>query len=114
MDYLTLYKILSAILKIIMVIIRGYTFVWFIWIILSWLRAFGAIQIDPYSPLMRTLTMLTDGVIDKVFGNFRRKLVIGVLDLSPFAFLMVLTYIFPPVLEWLFNLLLGFLGKTFY
>ncbi len=114
MDFITVYKLLSAILQIIMHIIRVYSFVWFIWIVLSWLRAFGAIQVDPFNPIFRTLARVTDGVVDKVFGNFRQKMIVGMFDLSPMAFLVVLYYIFPPVLQWLFNMLLNFLRTTFY
>ncbi len=102
----TISRILIVVYRIITVIIRGYTFLWFIWIILSWLRAFGALRIDPFNPIMRILSGLTDGVVNKVFGNFRRRLVIGIIDLSPFIFLLILTYVFPPVLAWLFNMLI--------
>lgn len=101
-----LLTVLSFLFKIILLIIRAYSFVWFIWIILSWLRVFGAIQLDPYNPILRTLSALTDGVVNKVFGNVRRYLVVGMFDLSPLVFLLVLTYIFPRVLAWLFNMIL--------
>ncbi len=114
MDYITAYKLLGAILRIILLALRAYSFVWFIWIILSWLRAFGAVQLDPYNPVVRTLARITDGVVDKVFGRFRYKLIIGMFDLSPLVFLVVLNYILPSVLVWLFNMLLGFLRTAFY
>ncbi len=105
-----LLTILSILFQIISFAIRIYSFVWFIWIILSWLRAFGAIQLDPFNPLLRLLRTLTDGVVDSVFGNFRRYLVIGMFDLSPLVFLLVLTSIFPRVLAWLFNMILRNFG----
>lgn len=96
--------------RIITFAIRIYSFVWFIWIIISWLRVFGAIQVDPYNKIFRILAILTDGVVNKVFGNLRYKLVVGMMDFSPFVFLIVLTYIFPRVLAWLFNMLLRAVG----
>ncbi len=93
--------------RLITSLIRIYSFIWFIWIVISWLRAFGAVQVDPYNKIFRILAALTDGVIDRVFGNLRYKFVVGMMDFSPFIFLIVLTYIFPRVLAWLFNMLLA-------
>ena len=48
--------------------LRLYSFIWFIWIIISWLTAFGAIHLDYYNPIVNFFYRITDGVIDKIFG----------------------------------------------
>ena len=86
--------------------LRLYSFIWFIWIILSWLQAFGAMHLDYYNPIVNFFYKITDGVIDKVFGNFRDKLIIGVIDISPLIFLLLLQMVAPLVLKMVFTFLL--------
>ena len=83
--------------------LRLYSFIWFIWIIISWLTAFGAIHLDYYNPIVNFFYRITDGVIDKVFGNFRDKLIIGVIDLSPLVFLLILQMVIPPLITMLYR-----------
>ena len=83
--------------------LRLYSFIWFIWIIISWLTAFGAIHLDYYNPIVNFFYRITDGVIDKIFGNFRDKLIIGVIDLSPLVFLLILQMVIPPLITMLYR-----------
>ncbi|MEI0749215.1 YggT family protein [Brachyspira pulli] len=99
-------EIIVFIYKVLMQALRLYSFIWFIWIIISWLTAFGAIHLDYYNPIVNFFYKITDGVIDKVFGNFRDKLIIGVIDISPLIFLLLLQMVAPLVLKMVFTFLL--------
>ncbi|MEI0580794.1 YggT family protein [Brachyspira pilosicoli] len=98
-----LIQIINFIYVLIMQALRLYSFIWFIWIIISWLTAFGAIHLDYYNPIVNFFYRITDGVIDKVFGNFRDKLIIGVIDLSPLVFLLILQMVIPPLITMLYR-----------
>ncbi|TXJ39802.1 YggT family protein [Brachyspira pilosicoli] len=98
-----LIQIINFIYVLIMQALRLYSFIWFIWIIISWLTAFGAIHLDYYNPIVNFFYRITDGVIDKVFGNFRDKLIIGVIDLSPLVFLLILQMVVPPLITMLYR-----------
>ncbi|MEK6793798.1 MAG: YggT family protein [Spirochaetota bacterium] len=101
--------IIITIIDIVQYIVIGglylYSLLWLAWIIMSWLQAFGVVQINPDNTLIRIVSAATDGVIDRVFGSIREKLIIGVIDISPFIFLFVVANILPQVLTWLFMLL---------
>ena len=97
-----LIQIINFIYVLIMQALRLYSFIWFIWIIISWLTAFGAIHLDYYNPIVNFFYRITDGVIDKIFGNFRDKLIIGVIDLSPLVFLLILQMVVPPLITMLY------------
>ena len=99
-------EIIVFIYKVLMQALRLYSFIWFIWIIISWLTAFGAIHLDYYNPIVNFFYKITDGVIDKVFGNFRDRLIIGVIDISPLIFLLLLQMVVPLVLKMVFTFLL--------
>ena len=98
-----LIQIINFIYVLIMQALRLYSFIWFIWIIISWLTAFGAIHLDYYNPIVNFFYKITDGVIDKIFGNFRDKLIIGVIDLSPLVFLLILQMVIPPLITMLYR-----------
>ncbi|MBW5396226.1 YggT family protein [Brachyspira pilosicoli] len=98
-----LIQIINFIYVLIMQALRLYSFIWFIWIIISWLTAFGAIHLDYYNPIVNFFYRITDGVIDKIFGNFRDKLIIGVIDLSPLVFLLILQMVIPPLITMLYR-----------
>ena len=98
-----LIQIINFIYVLIMQALRLYSFIWFIWIIISWLTAFGAIHLDYYNPIVNFFYRITDGVIDKIFGNFRDKLIIGVIDLSPLVFLLILQMVVPPLITMLYR-----------
>lgn len=102
-------RIIIFIYRVLMQAVRIYSFVWFIWIVMSWLNSFGVIQVNYYNGLIRFLHKITDGVIDKLFGRFRDRLVVGNMDLSPFVFLILLTTVFPIILGNLLNLILRLL-----
>lgn len=96
--------------RVLMQIIRIYSFVWFIWIVLSWLNAFGVLHLNQYNPVIRILYNITDGIIDRVFGNFRYKFVVGMLDLAPLVFLIILTTVIPFILSGILRILLRVLS----
>lgn len=98
-----LIQIINFIYVLIIQALRLYSFIWFIWIIISWLTAFGAIHLDYYNPIVNFFYRITDGVIDKIFGNFRDKLIIGVIDLSPLVFLLILQMVIPPLITILYR-----------
>ena len=104
-----LIQIINFIYVLIMQALRLYSFIWFIWIIISWLTAFGAIHLDYYNPIVNFLYRITDGVIDKIFGNFRDKLIIGVIDLSPLVFLLILQMVVPPLITMLYRFIIRLL-----
>ncbi|WP_157146730.1 YggT family protein [Brachyspira pilosicoli] len=101
-----LIQIINFIYVLIMQALRLYSFIWFIWIIISWLTAFGAIHLDYYNPIVNFFYRITDGVIDKIFGNFRDKLIIGVIDLSPLVFLLILQMVAPPLITMLYRFII--------
>ena len=101
-----LIQIINFIYVLIMQALRLYSFIWFIWIIISWLTAFGAIHLDYYNPIVNLFYRITDGVIDKIFGNFRDKLIIGVIDLSPLVFLLILQMVVPPLITMLYRFII--------
>ena len=101
-----LIQIINFIYVLIMQALRLYSFIWFIWIIISWLTAFGAIHLDYYNPIVNFFYRITDGVIDKIFGNFRDKLIIGVIDLSPLVFLLILQMVVHPLFTMLYRFII--------
>lgn len=101
-----LIQIINFIYVLIRQALRLYSFIWFIWIIISWLTAFGAIHLDYYNPIVNFFYRITDGVIDKIFGNFRDKLIIGVIDLSPLVFLLILQMVVPPLITMLYRFII--------
>lgn len=101
-----LIQIINFIYVLIMQALRLYSFIWFIWIIISWLTAFGAIHLDYYNPIVNFFYRITDGVIDKIFGNFRDKLIIGVIDLSPLVFLLILQMVVPSLITMLYRFII--------
>ena len=94
---------------LLMQTLRLYSFIWFVWIILSWLQAFGAMHLDYYNPIINFFYKITDGVIDKIFGG--RRLIVGVLDLSPLVFLLVLQLVVPIILRVIFQFLLNLVAR---
>lgn len=106
---MSLASVIIFIYRVILQLIRLYSFIWFIWIVLSWLSAFRVLNINYYNPVIRILANITDGVIEKVFGRFRERLIVGMIDLSPFVFLMILTTVIPYLLSRLINIILRLL-----
>lgn len=89
--------------------LRLYSFIWFIWIIISWLTAFGAIHLDYYNPIVRFFYNITDGIIDRIFGDFRNKFIVGMIDLSPLVFLIIINMVLPRIIYFIYLFLLRFI-----
>ena len=100
-----LVEIIRFIYVVCMQALRLYSFIWFVCIILSWLQAFGAMHLDYYNTIVNFFYKITDGVIDKIFAG--RRLIVGVLDLSPLIFLLVLQMVAPIILKIIFQFLLN-------
>ncbi|WP_432631963.1 YggT family protein [Brachyspira sp.] len=89
--------------------LRLYSFIWFIWIIISWLTAFGAIHLDYYNPIVRFFYNITDGIIDRIFGDFRNKFIVGMIDLSPLVFLIIINMVLPRIIYFIYLFVLRFI-----
>lgn len=100
------YFIYNLLIKVINI----YSIIWFIWIIMGWLNNFGVIQINSYNTLIRYLRAITEGVLNKVFGRYRYKMIVGRLDLAPLVFLLILTLILPTILGHIFLFLIRLLN----
>ena len=101
-----LIQVINFIYVLIMQALRLYSFIWFIWIIISWLTAFGAINLDYYNPIVRFFYNITDGIIDRIFGDFRRKFIIGVIDISPLVFLLIINMVLPQIIRFIYLFIL--------
>ncbi|MBL4853799.1 MAG: YggT family protein [Robiginitomaculum sp.] len=85
-----------AIINLLINIINLYLFVIIIWVIASWLQAFGVI--DARHPVVRQILSVLNALIEPVAGRIRRILPsIGGLDLSPLVMIFGLYFI----LNWL-------------
>jgi len=81
-----------AIINLLINIINLYLFVIIIWVIASWLRAFGVI--DAKHPVVRQILSVLDALIEPVARPIRRILPsIGGLDLSPLVLILGLYFI---------------------
>lgn len=96
-------RALSFIYFVISKVLELYMLIWFIWIIISWLQAFGIMNLDYYHPLVELVYNITDGVVYRVFGE--RRLIIGMMDLTPMLFLLILYFLKNPLLPFLFDLI---------
>ena len=54
-------------------------------------------HLDYYNPIVNFFYKITDGVIDKLFMG--KRLIVGVIDLSPLVFLLILNMVVPLVLR---------------
>lgn len=104
-----LIQVVHFIYVLLLQALRLYSFIWFVWIILSWLQAFGAMHLDYYNPVINFFYKITDGVIDKIFGG--KRIIVGIIDLSPLVFLLVLQLVVPMVLRVLFQFLLNLVAR---
>ena len=81
-----------AIIKLLMSVINIYLLILVIWVITSWLRAFGII--DARNPIVRQISSVLDALIEPVVRPIRRVIpVIGGLDLSPLVLIFALYFI---------------------
>ena len=106
-----LIQVVNFIYVLIIQALRLYSFIWFIWIIISWLTAFGAIRLDFYNPIVRFFYNITDGIIDRIFGDFRRKFIIGMIDISPLVFLLIINMVLPRILHFIYLFILRLIGR---
>lgn len=104
-----LIQVVNFIYVLLFQALRLYSFIWFVWIILSWLQAFGAMHLDYYNPIVNFFYKITDGVIDKIFGG--RRLIVGIIDLSPLVFLLLLQLAAPVILKVIYRFLLSLAVK---
>lgn len=102
-------EVIDFIYVLIIQILRIYSFIWFIWIIISWLTAFGAIHLDYYNPIVRFFYNITDGIIDRIFGDFRNKFIVGMIDLSPLVFLIIINMVLPRIIYFIYLFVLRFI-----
>ena len=101
-----LIKIITFIYLLLQQTLTIYSYIWFIWIIISWLQFFGAINLDYYNPIVNFFYRITDGIIDKLFGNFRDKFIIGFIDISPLIFLIIINMVLPRLLYTLYQIVI--------
>lgn len=106
-----LIQVVNFIYVLIIQALRLYSFIWFIWIIISWLTAFGAIHLDFYNPIVRFFYNITDGIIDRIFGDFRSKFIIGMIDISPLVFLLIINMVLPRILHFIYLFVLRLIGR---
>lgn len=78
-----------------------YYLLWIILIITSWLSAFGILQIDRFHPVVNFLYSITYDLVDKISGG--RRLIVGMIDLTPLLFLLGLHFVKEVFLPFLFN-----------
>ena len=80
-------EIIVFIYKVLMQALRLYSFIWFIWIIISWLTAFGAIHLDYYNPIVNFFYKITDGVIEKIeYIVYFYIILCPILDIASYCF----------------------------
>ncbi len=105
-----LISILVFVHRLLLQILNLYSLIWLIWIIISWLNAFGIIRLNYYSKLVQVFSAITDGVIDRVFGNLRYKMILGNMDFSPLVFLFLLRSVIPFFISFIFRFIYRFIG----
>ncbi len=86
---------MSEVLTIIGIAINIYSFILLARVLMSWIPMFTNRPLDPYNPLVKFLLDVTEPVL----APLRRYLVIGMIDLSPLAALILLQVIASAVLN---------------
>ncbi len=86
---------MSEVLVIIGIAINIYSFILLARVLMSWIPMFTNRPLDPYNPLVKFLLDVTEPVL----APLRRYLVIGMIDLSPLAALILLQVIGSAVLN---------------
>ena len=77
---------MTEVLYIIGVAINIYSFILLARVLMSWVPMFTNRPLDPYNPIVKFLLDVTEPVLSPL----RRFLVIGMIDLSPLAALILL------------------------
>ncbi len=80
---------MSEVLVIIGIAINIYSFILLARVLMSWVPMFTNRPLDPYNPIVKFLLDVTEPVL----APLRRYLVIGMIDLSPLAALILLQVI---------------------
>lgn len=81
-----------AIINLLISVLNIYLLIIVIWVIASWLRAFGVI--DARHPVIRQILSVLDAFIEPVMRPIRRIIPsIGGLDLSPIIVILALYFI---------------------
>ncbi len=86
---------MSEVLVIIGAAIQIYSFILLARVLMSWIPMFTNRPLDPYNPIVKFLLDVTEPVL----APLRRYLVIGMIDLSPLAALILLQVIGNAVLS---------------
>ncbi|MCY3558488.1 MAG: YggT family protein [Chloroflexi bacterium] len=86
---------MSEVLVVIGIAINIYSFILLARVLMSWIPMFTNRPLDPYNPLVKFLLDVTEPVL----APLRRYLVIGMIDLSPLAALILLQVIGSAVLN---------------
>lgn len=86
---------MSEVLVIIGIAINIYSFILLARVLMSWVPMFTNRPLDPYNPIVKFLLDVTEPVL----APLRRYLVIGMIDLSPLAALILLQVIGSAVLN---------------
>ena len=86
---------MSEVLVIFGIAINIYSFILLARVLMSWIPMFTNRPLDPYNPLVKFLLDVTEPVL----APLRRYLVIGMIDLSPLAALILLQVIGSAVLN---------------
>lgn len=86
---------MSEVLVVIGIAINIYSFILLARVLMSWIPMFTNRPLDPYNPLVKFLLDVTEPVL----APLRRYLVIGMIDLSPLAALILLQVIGGAVLN---------------
>ncbi|MXX81178.1 MAG: YggT family protein [Chloroflexi bacterium] len=86
---------MSEVLVVIGIAINIYSFILLARVLMSWIPMFTNRPLDPYNPLVKFLLDVTEPVLVPL----RRYLVIGMIDLSPLAALILLQVIGSAVLN---------------
>ena len=81
-----------AVINLLLNIINLYLFVIIIWVVASWLQAFGVI--DARHPVVRQILAVLSALVEPVLAPIRRVVPsIGGLDLSPLVLILGLYFI---------------------
>ena len=82
----------NAIFNLLMNIISLYLFIIFVWVIASWLQAFGVI--NTRNPMVRNILNALSAFVEPVIAPIRRVIpAMGGLDLSPIVLIFALYFV---------------------
>jgi YggT family protein len=83
---------LGAVVDVLLLILRLYTYVVIAAVVVSWLISFGVI--NTYNQFVRSIVRTLDALTDPVFRQVRRVIpAFGGLDLSPLIVLIIIYFL---------------------